>query len=63
MRLSGQFKGKQLGAGELVVNSIDGDGEKEGYDLELTRTIAEAVSIPIVASGGAGNDGRLRERF
>lgn len=43
-----------LGAGEIVVNSIDGDGEKQGYDLELTRAISEAVSIPIVASGGAG---------
>ena len=48
------IQGEQLGAGELVVNSIDGDGEKEGYDLELNQTIAEAVSIPIVASGGAG---------
>lgn len=47
-------RGEQLGAGELVVNSIDGDGEKDGYDLELTRTIAEAVRIPIIASGGAG---------
>lgn len=44
----------ELGAGEIVVNSIDGDGEKNGYDLELTRAISEAVSIPIVASGGAG---------
>jgi imidazole glycerol-phosphate synthase subunit HisF len=48
------IQGEQLGAGELVVNSIDGDGEKEGYDLELNQTIADAVSIPIVASGGAG---------
>ena len=47
-------KGEELGAGELVVNSIDGDGEKEGYDLALNQTIAEAVKIPIVASGGAG---------
>lgn len=46
--------GEQLGAGELVVNSIDGDGEKDGYSLELTKTISEAVSIPVVASGGAG---------
>lgn len=45
---------EQLGAGELVVNSIDGDGEKEGYSMELTRTIAEAVEIPVIASGGAG---------
>lgn len=48
------IQGEQLGAGELVVNSIDGDGEKEGYDLELNQTIADAVNIPIVASGGAG---------
>jgi imidazole glycerol-phosphate synthase subunit HisF len=48
------IQGEQLGAGELVVNSIDGDGEKEGYDLELNQTIADGVSIPIVASGGAG---------
>ncbi|MCZ2257844.1 imidazole glycerol phosphate synthase subunit HisF [Sporosarcina sp. G11-34] len=47
-------RGEQLGAGELVVNSIDGDGVKDGYDVELLRTIAEAVNIPIVASGGAG---------
>ena len=48
------IKGEALGAGELVVNSIDGDGEKDGYSLELTRTISEAVTIPVVASGGAG---------
>lgn len=47
-------KGEQLGAGEIVVNSIDGDGQKDGYSLDLTRTIAETVNIPVVASGGAG---------
>lgn len=47
-------KGEQVGAGELVVNSIDGDGVKEGYDIELYRALAAAVHIPIVASGGAG---------
>lgn len=47
-------RGEELGAGELVINSIDGDGVKEGYDVDLLRTIAEAVRIPIVASGGAG---------
>lgn len=46
--------GEKLGAGEIVLNSIDGDGEKDGYSLALTRTIAEAVNIPIIASGGAG---------
>jgi len=44
-----------LGAGELLVTSMDGDGTQAGYDLELTRTIADAVSIPVVASGGVGN--------
>ena len=47
-------RGQELGAGELVVNSIDADGTKEGYELNLTRQIAEAVSIPVVASGGGG---------
>ncbi|WP_298334686.1 imidazole glycerol phosphate synthase subunit HisF [uncultured Erythrobacter sp.] len=45
----------ELGAGELLVTSMDGDGTQAGYDLELTRTIADAVSIPVVASGGVGN--------
>ena len=43
-----------LGAGELLVTSMDGDGTKAGYDLELTRAVAEAVSVPVVASGGVG---------
>ena len=43
-----------LGAGEIVVNSIDADGTKAGYDLELLRAISEAVTVPVVASGGAG---------
>ena len=47
-------RGVELGAGELVVNSIDADGTRDGYELRLTRTIAEAVSVPVVASGGAG---------
>jgi cyclase len=47
-------KGIELGAGELVVNSIDADGTRDGYELKLTRMIAEAVSVPVVASGGAG---------
>lgn len=47
-------RGEELGAGELVINSIDADGTKEGYDIELTRMIAESVSIPVIASGGAG---------
>ncbi|WP_339823417.1 imidazole glycerol phosphate synthase subunit HisF [uncultured Parasphingorhabdus sp.] len=44
-----------LGAGELLVTSMDRDGTRDGYDLELTRTLADAVSIPVVASGGVGN--------
>jgi cyclase len=44
-----------LGAGELLVTSMDGDGTKAGYDLDLTRAIADAVSVPVIASGGVGN--------
>ncbi len=44
----------KLGAGELLVTSMDGDGTQAGYDLELTRTIADAVSVPVIASGGVG---------
>jgi imidazole glycerol-phosphate synthase subunit HisF len=47
--------GVKLGAGELVVNSIDADGTRDGYELRLTRMVAEAVSVPVVASGGAGS--------
>lgn len=43
-----------LGAGELLVTSMDGDGTQAGYDLELTRAIADAVSVPVIASGGVG---------
>jgi cyclase len=45
----------ELGAGELLVTSMDRDGTKDGYDLKLVRTIAEAVNVPIIASGGVGN--------
>ena len=44
----------ELGAGELLVTSMDGDGTQAGYDLELTRAIADSVSVPVVASGGVG---------
>jgi len=50
-----------LGAGELLVTSMDGDGTKAGYDLDLTRTIADAVSVPVVASGGVGTLDHLVE--
>lgn len=45
---------EQLGAGEILLNSIDMDGTKQGYDLELNRTVSETVNIPVIASGGAG---------
>lgn len=48
------MKANRLGAGEILLTSMDYDGTKAGYDLELTRTIAENVSIPVIASGGAG---------
>jgi cyclase len=44
----------ELGAGEIVLNSIDADGTKAGFDLEITRRVSEAVGVPVVASGGAG---------
>ena len=53
--------GEKLGAGELVINSIDADGTKDGYELNLTRMIADAVRIPVIASGGAGKPGHLYE--
>lgn len=46
---------EELGAGEILLNSIDRDGTGQGYDLELTKMVSEEVSIPIIASGGAGN--------
>lgn len=47
-------RGMELGAGEICMNSIDTDGEKNGYDLELMHTLSEQLSIPVIASGGAG---------
>jgi len=47
-------RGEELGAGEILLTSMDADGTKNGYDLELTRAISEAVSCPVIASGGAG---------
>lgn len=54
-------QGEELGAGELVVNSIDADGTREGYEIALTRMIAEGVRIPVIASGGGGNPDHLYE--
>lgn len=48
------IKAEKMGAGEILLTSMDGDGTKAGYDLELTKAIAESVSIPVIASGGAG---------
>ena len=50
-----------LGAGEILLTSMDRDGTKDGYDLELTRAVSEAVSVPVIASGGAGSLEHLRE--
>ena len=51
----------ELGAGEILLTSMDCDGTKAGYDIELTRTIAENVSVPVIASGGAGTLEHFRE--
>jgi cyclase len=55
------LEGERLGAGELVVNSIDADGTREGYAIDLTARVAEAVRIPVIASGGAGLPEHLYE--
>ena len=52
-----------LGAGEILLTSMDGDGTQNGYDLDLTRKIAEAVDIPVIASGGAGCLEHIAEAF
>ena len=52
---------ERLGAGEIVLTSMDADGTKNGYDLEITRAVADAVRIPVVASGGAGSPDHLAD--
>jgi cyclase len=52
---------QELGAGEIVLTSMDADGTRDGYDLEITRAVADAVRIPVVASGGAGSPEHLYE--
>ncbi|MGB9607095.1 MAG: imidazole glycerol phosphate synthase subunit HisF, partial [bacterium] len=52
---------EELGAGEILLTSIDRDGTQMGYDIELTRRVSEAVSIPVIASGGAGNLQHIEE--
>lgn len=55
------MKAERLGAGEILLTSMDCDGTKDGYDIELTRTISEHVSIPVIASGGAGKKEHFRD--
>jgi len=56
-------EGERLGAGEILLTSMDADGTKAGYDLELTRAVAEAVRVPVIASGGAGAPEHFAEVF
>jgi len=56
-------KMEELGAGEIMLTSMDMDGTKDGYDIELTRAISETVTIPVIASGGAGTLDHLYEAF
>ncbi len=56
-------KAEELGAGEIVLNSIDADGTREGYEIPLTRMISEGVGVPVVASGGAGSPEHLLSVF
>src|SRR5512138_523178 len=56
-------RGVELGAGEILLTSMDADGTLAGYDLALTAAISTAVPVPVIASGGAGNLGHLREAF
>ena len=55
------MKAERLGAGEILLTSMDCDGTKDGYDVELTRTISEHVTIPVIASGGAGKKEHFRD--
>lgn len=55
------MKAERLGAGEILLTSMDCDGTKAGYDIELTRQVSEAVSIPVIASGGAGRSEHFYE--
>ncbi|MFG6395313.1 MAG: imidazole glycerol phosphate synthase subunit HisF [Lachnospiraceae bacterium] len=57
------IKADRLGAGEILLTSMDCDGTKNGYDIELTRTVSENVSIPVIASGGAGKLCHFKEAF
>ena len=57
------IRGVELGAGEVLLTSMDADGRLDGYDLELTRAVGEAVPVPVIASGGAGNLEHLCQAF
>ena len=59
--LAWALDGERRGAGELVVNSIDADGTKEGYEIALTALISSSVRIPVIASGGAGKPEHLHQ--
>jgi cyclase len=54
-------RGEGLGAGEICANSVDADGTRAGYDVEMTRAIADAVGIPVIASGGGGTAAHVAE--
>ena len=56
-----ELHAEERGAGEILLTSIDSDGTQDGYDLEITRAVAEAVSVPVIASGGAGNARHVAE--
>jgi cyclase len=57
------LKAEEMGAGEILLTSMDFDGSKDGYDLDLTRRISESVNIPVIASGGAGNPEHIYRAF
>jgi len=57
------MEGEKLGAGEILLNSIDADGTGMGYDIELTRAVSESVGIPVIASGGAGTLDQIYDVF
>ncbi|MBR1852424.1 MAG: imidazole glycerol phosphate synthase subunit HisF [Lachnospiraceae bacterium] len=56
------MKAEKMGAGEILLTSMDGDGTKAGYDIELTRAVSQAVGIPVIASGGAGCEEHFYEK-
>lgn len=56
-------KGADLGAGEILLTSMNADGTKNGFEIELTRTVSESVKVPVIASGGAGNPEHFKEVF